>query len=182
MRGGPWAFPRVMVTVTAETSLPSSLDDAWAALGRRDSYLCFPGLHPVASSERSRVRHELDLPILDSRAQSATLSVSRAGARDGSRERRFAIRGELVTISGRWSLESLGGGVRARLTLDYEIDAALKVDAVNTLRSRSPLPIRTDADAILDRAVDEFFKTRFTEHALSYCERLRARLGATSRP
>ena len=46
---------------------------------------------------------------------------------------------------------------------------------MNTLRSRSPLPIRTDADAILSRAVDEFFETRFTEQAAAYCERLRAR-------
>ena len=50
--------------------------------------------------------------------------------------------------------------------------------AVDTLRSRSPLPIRTDADAILSRAVDEFFETRFTEQAAAYCERLRAQLDA----
>ena len=46
----------------------------------------------------------------------------------------------------------------------------------DTLRSRSPLPIRTDADEILSRAVDEFFETRFTEQAADYCERLRAGL------
>jgi len=34
----------------------------------------------------------------------------------------------------------------------------------------------TDADAIMSRAVDEFFETRFTEQAAAYCERLRARL------
>ena len=33
-----------MVTVTAETSLSSSLDDAWVALGRRATYFDFPGI------------------------------------------------------------------------------------------------------------------------------------------
>ena len=66
--------------------------------------------------------------------------------------------------------------MRVHLTLDYDIAASLKTLAVNTLRSRSPLPIRTDADAILSRAVDEFFETRFTEQAAAYCERLRARV------
>ena len=66
-----------------------------------------------------------------------------------------------------------------RLTLDYDIAGPLKTLAVNTLRSRSPLPIRTDADEILSRAVDEFFETRFAEQAADYCERLRTRLEGT---
>ena len=37
-----------MATVTAETSLASSLDDAWAVLGRRGTYLHFPGVRPGA--------------------------------------------------------------------------------------------------------------------------------------
>jgi hypothetical protein len=68
--------------------------------------------------------------------------------------------------------------VRVQLTLEYDVAPPLKTLAVDTLRSRSPLPIRTDADAILSRAVDEFFETRFTEHAAAYCERLRERLQA----
>ena len=88
------------------------------------------------------------------------------------------MRGPLVTISGRWRLEPGPDGVRVQLTLDYDIAPPLKTLAVNTLRSRSPLPIRTDADAILSRAVDEFFETRFTEQAAAYCEQLRARLDA----
>ena len=46
-RSGQWTFWRAMVTVTAETSLSSSLDDAWVALGRRETYLCFPGHRPA---------------------------------------------------------------------------------------------------------------------------------------
>jgi hypothetical protein len=166
-----------MVTATAETHLSSSVDDAWTALGRRTTYLYFPGVTAGNGTPRGALHHELDLPIVDRQEQTATLTVSRAG-KDGRRERRFTMRGPLVTISGRWRLEPGPDGVRVQLTLDYDIAPPLKTLAVDTLRSRSPLPIRTDADAILSRAVDEFFETRFTEQAAAYCERLRAALQA----
>ena len=165
-----------MVTVTAETSLSSSLDDAWVALGRRATYLDFPGIAPRAGSSSGKtLDHALDLPIVDRQEQTATLTIGRSG-KNGHRERSFTLRGDLVTITGCWRLEPAGAGVRVHLTLDYDIAAPLKTLAVNTLRSRSPLPIRTDADAILSRAVEEFFETRFTQEATAYCERLRARL------
>jgi hypothetical protein len=165
-----------MVTVTAETSLSSSLDDLWVALGRRDTYSYFPGIAQRAGSGSLKtLDHALDLPIVDRQEQTATLTVGRPG-KNGRRERRFTLRGELVTIAGRWRLEPADEGVRVHLTLDYDIAPPLKTLAVNTLRSRSPLPIRTDADAIMSRAVDEFFETRFTEQAAAYCERLRARV------
>jgi hypothetical protein len=174
-----------MVTVTAEMSLSSSLDDAWTALGRRATYLCFPGFEangrpPTARRKGGRaLAHTLDLPIVHRQAQETVLTVSRAGP-DGRRERRFAMRGAMVAITGRWRLDPVPDGVRLRLTLDYDIAPPLKALAVDTLRSRSPLPIRTDADAILSRAVDEFFETRFSAQAAEYCERLRARLESRS--
>jgi len=163
-----------MVTVSAETSVSSSLDETWTALGRRNTYFYFPGVTP-ATARGGPLAHALDLPIVDRQEQAATLSVGRAG-RNGRRERRFTLRGPLVTVAGRWKLEPGDTEVRVRLTLDYEIAADLKTLAVNTLRSRSPLPIRTDADAILSRAVDEFFETRFAEQAAAYCEQVRAHL------
>ena len=170
-----------MVTVTAETSWSSSLDDAWVALGRRDMYFYFPGITQRAGSgsQRKALDHALDLPIVDRQQQTVTLTVGRPG-KNGHRERRFTLRGELITITGRWRLEPADAGVRVHLTLHYDIAAPLKTRAVNTLRSRSPLPIRTDADAIMSRAVDEFFETRFTEQAATYCERLRARVDEQS--
>ena len=157
-----------MVTVTAETFLSSSVEDAWTALGRRATYLYFPGVTAGNGTPPGALHHELDLPIVDRQEQTATLTVSRAG-KDGRRERRFTMRGPLVTISGRWRLEPGPDG---------DIAPPLKTLAVNTLRSRSPLPIRTDADAIMSRAVDEFFETRFTEQAVAYCAQLRGRLDA----
>ena len=164
------------MSVSAQTPLSAVLADARTALGQWVSYLCFPGLSRAAdangSSSRRALCHDLDLPIVGHRRQSVTLSVGREG-REG---RRFTVRGDLVSITGRWRLERCAAGVLAHLTLDYDVSAALKGEAVNELRGRSPLPIRTDADAILGRAVDDFFETRFAEDAATYCDRLRARL------
>ena len=166
-----------MVTVTAETSWSSTVDDAWTALGRRDTYLHFPGISPRGPRGGRTLDHALDLPIVDPLQQTSTLTISRAG-KPGRRERRFTLSGELVSVAGVWRLEPIDTGVRVLLSLEYDIAAPLKMLAVDTLRSRSPLPIRTDADAILSRAVDEFFETRFAEQAAAYCERLRAELDA----
>jgi hypothetical protein len=164
-----------MLTVTAETSWSSTVDDAWTALGRRDAYLCFPGITPRRGARV--LDHALDLPIVEPQQQTSTLTIGRAGARD-RRDRRFALSGELVRIAGVWRLAPVDTGVRVHLSLEYDLAAPLKTLAVDTLRSRSPLPIRTDADAILGRAVDEFFETRFAEQAAAYCERVRAQLDA----
>ena len=164
-----------MVTVTAETSVSSSLEAIWSALGRRPTYFYFPGIRGAAKA--GPLPHVLDLPIVDRQEQTATLAVKRAG-KDDHRERCFSLRGPLVSIAGRWELAPEADAVRVRLTLEYEIAPDLKTLAVNTLRSRSPLPIRTDADAIMSRAVDEFFETRFAEHAAAYCAALRDRLDA----
>jgi len=163
-----------MITVSAETFLSSSAEETWVALGRRSTYSLFPGVTPGAKAT-GPLQHALDLPIVERVEQTVTLSVSRAG-RNGGRERRFALRGPLVSIAGRWRLEPNNAGVRLHVTLDYEIAPLLKEQAVNTLRSRSPLPIRTDAATILSRTVDEFFETRLVEHAAAYCDAVRVHL------
>jgi len=167
-----------MVTATAETLLRSSPDETWAALGRRSMYLRLPGVtrHPEVTGS---LQHVLDLPIVDHVVQKATLSVARAG-KNGHHERRFSLRGSLISLAGCWRLEPCQDGVRLRLMLAYELASSLKEQAVNTLRSRSPLPIRTDADAILSRAVDEFFETHLAAQAAAYCDAVRAHLGEQS--
>ena len=64
-----------MVIVTAETSVSSTADVAWAALGRRATYASFPGLSPIARG--ATFRHDLDLPIVDRHEQTATLSIGK---------------------------------------------------------------------------------------------------------
>src|SRR5256885_13805676 len=89
-----------MVTVSVQTPLSAVLDDARTALGRRVSYLCFPGLSPGAdangSSHRRALCHDLDLPIVGHRRQSGTPSGG-PGGRDGGR---VALRGALLSVTG----------------------------------------------------------------------------------
>ena len=167
-----------MLTVAAETLVHSSPDEAWAALGRRSTYLHFPGVTRTSKAV-GRLQYALNLPIVDDIVQAVTLSISRVTG-NGRRERRFSLRGPMVSIAGRWTLEPGGDGVRLRVTLEYDIAPSLKEQAVITLRSRSPLPIRTDADAILSRAVDEFFETRLAEQAIACCEAVRAQVATRS--
>src|SRR5206468_9803601 len=91
-----------MVTVSVQTPLSAVLEDARTALGRRVSYLCFPGLSPGAdanvSSNRRALCHDLDLPIVGHRRQSVTLSVGREG-RDGRRFRSEEHTSELQSRS-----------------------------------------------------------------------------------
>jgi len=167
-----------MLTVAAETFLRSSPNETWAALGRRSTYLRFPGV-TRATGAAGRLQHTLDLPILDNVVQTTTLSIARVSGNDRC-ERRFTLRGPMVSIAGCWTLEPADDGVRLRVTLVYDMVPSLKEQAVTTLRSRSPLPIRTDADAILSRAVDEFFETRLAEHAAAYCDAVRAQIATRS--
>src|SRR5262249_6630591 len=121
------------------------------------------------------LRHALHLPIVERVEQTVTLRVSRAG-RNGGRERRFALRGPLVNIAGRWQIEPGEDGVRLRMTLDHEVAPSIGGHAANALASRAPRPIRTDADAILSRGVADFFETRLAEQAAAYCDALRTYL------
>src|SRR5262245_15514426 len=167
-----------MLTVAAETFLRSSSDETWAALGRRSTYPHFPGI-TRESETAGRLQHALGLPILDDVIQTVTLSIARVRG-NGRRERRFTLRGPMASIIGRWTIEPGDDGVRLRITLDYDIAPSLKDQAVTTLRSRSPLPIRTDSDAILSRAVDEFFETRLGEQAAACCGAVRAQIARRS--
>src|SRR2546427_5091143 len=104
-----------MVTVSVQTPLSAVLDDARTALGRRVSYLCFPGLSPGAdangSSTRRALCHDLDLPIVGHRRQSVTLSIGRGG-RDG---RPVAGRGALPSVTGHLRLQACAAGVLGHL-------------------------------------------------------------------
>src|SRR5262250_2283956 len=101
-----------MLTVAAETLLCSSPDETWATLGRRATYLRFPGVTRT-SGAAGRLQHALDLPILDKIVQTVRLSITRASG-NGRRERRFSLRGSMVSIAGRWTLEPGDDGVRLR--------------------------------------------------------------------
>jgi hypothetical protein len=149
-------------------------EDALAAVGNSRilaSALCLilasdDHLPPVALQE-------LDLPFLGRERQDAEILVE-APDQDGPRELRFAARGPLVSYLAICTVESTDPVLRATLAVECEPSDMLVERAMNELRSRSPLPFRTDADAILRRAVLD----AFDEHAVRMAERWAAAVSA----
>src|SRR5205823_3822015 len=94
-------------------------------------------------------------------------------------------RGAMVSVSAQTPLSAVLDDARTALArrVSYLCFPGLSrgADANGSANRRAlchdlDLPIRTDADAILGRAVDDYFETRFAEDAAAYCDRLRARL------
>jgi hypothetical protein len=112
----------------------------------------------------------LDLPILGPRDQTV---VTTPGAD-------FSCAGALWSVSGTWRLEPDGGSrVRAALEVSCRVADALAREAVDAYRSRSPLPIRTDADAILGRLVEDLFREKLAADVDAYHRRVAALLAAS---
>jgi hypothetical protein len=126
-----------------------------AVLADPDSHLCLAG-------------QTLDLPILGRRSQTVQLDVDVA---DHCIE--FSCAGDLWSVSGRWRLETDGGEhVKATLEVECRIAEELRRQAVDEYRSRSPLPIRTDADAILGRLVEDLFREKLGTDVAAYRQRV----------
>jgi hypothetical protein len=89
----------------------------------------------------------------------------------------FSHRGDAVSYDGGWTLVAGDGTVRASLTLDYEVAPPVVERAMNRLRARSPLPFRTDADAILRRALTDRFEEHLVRSLDAYADDVRQRAG-----
>jgi hypothetical protein len=157
-------------------NLPGSLAAARALLADPASFLCFPGLSRPSTAEAAWFEHDVDLPILGRQAQAVVLAVDEAPAEPGSACIVFSASGALVSVSGRWRLENGAAGVRAELALECRVAEDVRRQAVDAYRSRSPLPIRTDADAILTRLVDDLFHEKLEQDAAIYRRRIAALL------
>jgi hypothetical protein len=153
-------------------------EDALAAVGNPRilaSALCLmlaPDDHlpPVALQE-------LDLPFLGRESQDADILLD---VPDQDCPLRFAARGPLVSYSAICTVESTDPALRATLAVECEPSAALVERAMNALRSRSPLPFRTDADAILRRAVLDAFDEHAERTAERWAAAVSARLASTA--
>jgi hypothetical protein len=111
---------------------------------------------------------ELDLPIVGRRRQ----TVSTTPGVD------FSCTGDAWSVSGSWRLEGDGGDhVRARLEVRCRVAESVAREAVDAYRSHSPLPIRTDADAILWKLVEDLFREKLAGDVDAYRQRVEAMLG-----
>lgn len=159
-------------TLSADVDLRCSLSQARAGLADRAVWR-FPGMPPCArKSNGSSVQQELDLPLLGRRTQTVMISSEVKRGPKGVTKVAFSSLGELLSVSGSWTIARGKQQVNAALTVGYTASGALMEEAVNELRRRSPLPIRTDADAILTRAVEEFLREHFARDVASYQARV----------
>ncbi|HYB41184.1 MAG TPA: hypothetical protein VEL75_05405 [Candidatus Methylomirabilis sp.] len=166
-----------MASVAREVELRCGGDEAACRLVSPVGLRCFPGLSPGPGDLPAVAEHEFELPYLGTRRQLTELRAERSAA-DARHEVVVSGSGPLISYAARWSIGNRGDGRPASLTFEYEVSDALLIDAVNELRSRSPLPFRSDADAILRLAVGEAFLDYFGRVMAEYADAVRARLEA----
>jgi hypothetical protein len=139
--------------------LAGSLAAVQAVLSDPESLRCF--------------EQELDLPIVGRRSQTV---VTTAGVE-------FCCAGDLWSVSGCWRLDADDGGrVWAELEVSCRVAESLAREAVDAYRSRSPLPIRTDADAILGRVVEDLFREKLAADVEAYRRRVESLLLTSTLP
>jgi len=153
--------------VAREMAVRGAAEDVLAAIS--SSQILASALGLTSSHEGSLAplaTQELDLPFLGRETQEALVEVE--SFFDGGRpELRVAARGPLVSYLAVCTVDATDAATHATLTVECDAAPALVERAMNELRSRSPLPFRTDADAILRRAVLD----AFDEHAARVAER-----------
>lgn len=141
------------ITHSTTVDIVGSVAAVQAAVSDRESLRCFEG--------------ELDLPIVGRRSQAV---FTTPGVE-------FSCTGDAWSVSGSWQFEGDGGGrVRARLEVSCRVTESLAREAVDAYRSRSPLPIRTDADAILRRLVEDLFREKLATDVDAYRRRVESML------
>ncbi len=168
-----------MASVACAVELRCRGDEAAAQLVSPAGLLCFPGLAPPSGDAPGLADHDFEFPYLGARRQATALQVDHFA--DGG-ERQVLVRGSgaLLSYTARWILDDRLDGSRGSVTFEYELSDALVTEAMNELRSRSPLPFRSDADAILRLAVGEAFEMYFERVLTAYADAARDRLGASA--
>jgi hypothetical protein len=112
---------------------------------------------------------EREFPVLGRRSQAV---VTEPGLE-------FSCTGQLWSVRGSWRLEPDGGRrVRGELRVSCRVAESLVREAVDAYRSRSPLPIRTDADTILGRVVEDLFREQLAADVEAYRRRVASLLEA----
>ena len=168
-----------MASVACEVELRCRGDEAVPQLLSPAGLLCFPGLTPEPGDRPASAEHDFEFPYLGARRQATALGLDHS-ARDGNRVVLVRGAGPLLSYTARWVLGDGPDGARGSVTFEYELSEALVTDAMNELRSRNPLPFRSDADAILRLAVGEAFEVYFSRVLTAYAGAARAKLGSSA--
>ena len=172
-----------MAHISAQMELDCSLEEALMALTDPASFACFPGVSCLSLDDQTtHCEQVLDLPLIGARKQALVVSVESMHQTAETTWLSFSSCGALLSWSGCWRLQAASHRVRAQLTLGYTLSQELQRQAMEALRRRGPLPIRSDADAILARAMDDCFLAQFSTDVEKYQENLRQRIEGRLHP
>ena len=172
-----------MVHISAQMELDCSLEDALRTLTDPASFACFPGVSYLCLDDQTtRFEQILDLPLIGVRKQAMVVSVEGMNQTEEATWLSFFSCGELLSLSGCWSLQEANHRVHAHLTLGYTVSQELQRQAMDELRRHGPLPIRSDADAILTRAMEDCFQSQLSTEVEKYQENLRRRIEGRLQP
>jgi hypothetical protein len=172
-----------MAHISAQMELDCSLEDALRTLTDPASFACFPGVSYLSLDDQTtHFEQILDLPLIGVRKQAMVVSVEGMNQTEEATWLSFSCRGELLSLSGWWRLQEANHRVHAHLTLDYTLSQELQRQAMDELRRHGPLPIRSDADAILTRAMEDCFQAQLSTEVEKYQENLRQRIEGRLQP
>jgi hypothetical protein len=172
-----------MANISAQMELDCSLEEALRVLTEPASFACFPGVSCLPLGDQTtRFEHALDLPLIGVQKQAMVVSVESMHQTAEATWLAFSSRGELLSLSGCWRLQAANHRVHAQLTLGYTLSQELQRQAMDALRRRGPLPIRSDADAVLARAMDDCFQAHLSTDVDKYQENLRQRIEGRLQP
>jgi hypothetical protein len=172
-----------MAHISAQMKLDCSLEDALRTLTDPASFACFPGVSYLSLDDQTtHFEQILDLPLIGVRKQAMVVSVEGMNQTEEATWLSFSCRGELLSLSGWWRLQEANHRVHAHLTLDYTLSQELQRQAMDALRRHGPLPIRSDADAILTRAMEDCLQAQLSTEGEKYQENLRQRIEGRLQP
>ena len=161
----------MVVTITRQVVRP--LSTALRRLHHQALVGCFPGVVEVRDTAVGRMLIQtLDFPLLGERQQGCHCLIQESHVASPCLEAQGWMDGALLSTALIWQLTPAGGGMTLTCKAQYTVAAAIIDEMTNALRRRSPLPIRTDAEAIFSRAIGNLLEDHLDAYSHAYGDNL----------
>jgi carbon monoxide dehydrogenase subunit G len=165
--------------IGAQRQLESPLSQARQILHSPTLFTCLPGVVGMQETGAGLTGQQIvTCPVLGERRQHCHCGLQEVLETRARLAVKGWIDGELLSIRGDWQLVRQGQGTVLSFHGRYTVPEAVCEEMVHALRRYSPLPIRSDADAILSRAVERLLEEALAGYSREYLAALCARLGS----
>lgn len=115
-----------------------------------------------------RIKHLFVFPLLGERSHLCRCSLQDIIDTEIALDAKGWVEGELISIAIHWHFLQQEEGMRITFRGQYTVQEGIIEELVNALRQYSPLPIRSDADAILSRGFDRLLKEELETYSREY--------------